>query len=64
MKILDHAGKIRFTASWSLTPYNRSAKDLVRLAQSLSLHRLDASGTLVPLDLEGMTNTSWTLHQR
>jgi hypothetical protein len=49
--------------TWNLAPDNRPAKELLALAQGLSIRRVDASGALVPLDFESMTNTSWTLHQ-
>jgi WD40 repeat protein len=49
--------------TWNLAPDNRPALELIDLAQLLSLRRLDASGTLVPLDFESMTNTSFALHQ-
>jgi hypothetical protein len=46
-----------------LAPDNRPAKELLRLAQMLSIRSLDASGVLVPLDFEAMTNSSWILNQ-
>ncbi len=47
----------------SLAPDYRPARELITLAQLLALRRLDASGAVVPLEFEAMTNISWTLHQ-
>jgi len=49
--------------TWNLAPDNRPAQELIDLAQLLSLRRLDASGTLVPLDFESMTNSSFAVQQ-
>jgi len=49
--------------TWSLAPDNRSARELIALAQHLSIRRLDESGALVPLDFESITNISWILRQ-
>ena len=46
-----------------LAPDHRPARELLRLAQLLSIRRLDESGVLAPLDLEAMTNSSWVLNQ-
>ena len=51
-----------FIGNWNLAHDNRPTKDLLLLAQLLSLHRLDSSGAFVPLDLETLTNTSWRLN--
>ncbi len=40
--------------SWDLTPDARPVDDLVLLAQLLSGHHIDASGALVPLDVEAL----------
>ncbi len=49
--------------TWNLAPDDRPARELIHLAQLISLRRLDASGVLVPLDFESMTNTSFALRQ-
>jgi hypothetical protein len=49
--------------TWNLAPDTRPVKDLIQLAQLLSLRRLDLSGVLVPLDVEAVSNAFWTLHQ-
>jgi WD40 repeat protein len=48
-----------FIRNWDLKPDNRAVKDLVLLAEMLSLHHQDSSGAFVPLDLETLTNASW-----
>jgi WD40 repeat protein/serine/threonine protein kinase len=53
-----------FIRSWDLAPDNRPIKDLLLLAQLLSVHRLDASGTLVKLDFDATTNAWLVLPKR
>ena len=49
--------------TWNLGPDNRPANELVTLAQLLSFHHLDASGAVMPMDFESLTNISSALHQ-
>jgi WD40 repeat protein len=49
--------------TWSLAPDNRSTSELGDLSQKLALRRLDASGVLVPLDFDTVTNSSFILTQ-
>ena len=61
VRTAGHTREDGFIGSWTLVPDNRPTKELVLLAERLSLHRLDSSGTLVKLDLETLTNASWRL---
>jgi tetratricopeptide (TPR) repeat protein len=45
---------------WDLAPDERPKEDLLRLVQVLTAHRLDATGTLVPLTNQEM-RTAWQL---
>jgi WD40 repeat protein/tRNA A-37 threonylcarbamoyl transferase component Bud32 len=63
VKIVCHGDDHGTVETWNLAPDNRPTKELIALAQGLSIRRVDASGVLVPLDFESLTNTSWTLHQ-
>jgi hypothetical protein len=56
-------GREDIVESFSLAPDTRPARQLLLLAELLSLRCLDPSGTLVPIDLEALTNTSWSLTQ-
>ena len=60
----DNAGNSMQVRTWDLAPDNRATEDLLLLAQVLSLRRLDASGTLVPVDTDTISNTWRTLRQR
>jgi WD40 repeat protein len=50
--------------SWDCSPDERPVNALLSLAQVLSLQRLDASGTLVPLDTEALSNAWWRVGHR
>ncbi len=50
--------------SWDLASDNRPVKALRSLARVLSLHRMDATGTLVPLDTESVSNAWRELRAR
>jgi WD40 repeat protein len=63
LKTVGRGEKQGCIETWDLVPDNRSPQDLLLLAQRLSLHRLDASGSFTPLDFDNMTNRSWILHQ-
>ena len=51
-------------ATWELVSEQRPTSQLLLLAQILSAHRLDASGTLMPLDASSISNAWWALHTR
>jgi eukaryotic-like serine/threonine-protein kinase len=51
-------------ATWDLVPEQRPASQLLLLAEVLSAHRMDASGSLVPLAPEGISNAWSTLRAR
>ena len=63
VKTVGREEKQGFVRHWSLTPDQRPTKELLRLAQELSLQRLDGGGALVPLDFETMKNTPLLLHR-
>jgi WD40 repeat protein len=63
LKTVGRGEKQGCIETWDLTPDNHSTQDLQRLAQMLSLHRLDASGAFTPLDFDSMTNRSWILQR-
>jgi WD40 repeat protein len=56
LQTLCHTENDGAIATWELKPDPRPAKELVSLAESLSLHRLDSTGSFVPLVTQ--TNTS------
>ena len=62
--LVGHGNASGLVASWKLVSDNRPTEELLLLARSLSLRRLDASGVPIRLDFETATNASWTLHQR
>jgi hypothetical protein len=64
VKTIGHGKEHGFVGSWELAPDNRPIKDLLLLAQLLSVHRLDASGTLVKLDFDATTNACLVLPKR
>ena len=60
---LDEATHAARVWSWDLAPDGRPVKALLSLAQVLSLHRLDATGTLVPLDAQAVFGAWQTLRK-
>ena len=58
----DAASHIVRVWRWDLTPDSRPAKELQALSELLSMHRLDASGTPVPLPAAAISNAWQILH--
>ncbi|HVM51376.1 MAG TPA: protein kinase [Candidatus Acidoferrum sp.] len=56
LQTAGHSDRGGIILTRNLTPDERPAKELVRLAQLLSLHRLDSRGSLIPLEFEMLTN--------
>jgi WD40 repeat protein len=50
-------------ATWELKSEDRPTKELVTLAESLSLHYLDSSGAFLPIPFEALTNVLRSPHQ-
>jgi eukaryotic-like serine/threonine-protein kinase len=61
VKTVGHGKEHGFVGSWTLEPDVRPRKELLFLAEMLSLHHLDSSSAFAPLDLEALTNVSWRL---
>jgi WD40 repeat protein len=61
VKTVSHAKEHGFVGNWNLEPDLRSPKELLFLAEMLSLRHLDSSGALVPLGLNTLTIVSWRL---
>jgi WD40 repeat protein/serine/threonine protein kinase len=61
LKTVGHGENGGFIVTWHLKPDDRPTAELLLLAQMLSLHRLDATGTFCPLDFGVMTNVSWSV---
>ena len=62
VRTASHSEKGGFIQTWALVSDPRPAREVLSRAQLLALRRVDASGTLVPLELDSLTNAAWRVH--
>jgi WD40 repeat protein len=64
VRTVGHGTEHGTVSTWDLAPEQRPASQLLLLAEVLSAQRMDASGSLVPLDPESIWNAWCTLRSR